>query len=165
MADNSVYQGASIPAGGAADQVLTKDTGADFDYSWQDPGNVFGSEFNAFEDLPESVTTNSTYTQLTRFTTPSLPAGEYFVSWSADAGAKTNKKTAHRLQQDDSNTLRETNWKADEGNLGLGNTYFSFAGSAVLSLSGVHTFDFDAQTESGDEAYFNQVRLTLWRVS
>ena len=154
---------AGVPAGGAAGQVLEKVDGTDYNMQWAAAGGgVFGTEFNEFEDLPQSSTSSGNYAQLTRFTTPSLPAGDYFVAWSADAGADDNKDFAHRLQLDNSTTLREISSKNEAGRAGS-ISWASFAGSAVLSLNGVHNFDFDAQGQ--DDAYFRQVRLTLWRVS
>jgi len=183
MADDSVFQGAAgipgpqgpqgiqglqgnpgqgVPVGGTAGQVLEKIDGTDYNTQWVDAGSVvFGTEFNEFEDLPLSSTSSNNWTLATRFTTPSLPAGDYFVAWSADAGLNGNKQGAHRLQNG-TNDLMKIGYKLESGS-DENEAWTSFAGHAILALSGVETFDFDYQGQ--DDAYFRDVRLTLWRVA
>lgn len=162
MADNSVYKGASIPAGGAADQVLTKDTGADFDYSWQNPGNVFGSEFEQGENLPEGTTSSGTWVQHWRYSSANLPAGNYMLFWYIEAGSTTDKMVAHRLQRNDAN-VAVISWKQKNGS-DSAMPYIPFTGQVYLpSISGVQNFDFDFEGENS--AFFRNGRIQLWRVS
>ena len=74
-----------IPSGGSADQVLTKDSGTDYDYSWQDAQggggssgriytffadqliNITGTEWNIDENAPVSVDTNNASLLVRRF--------------------------------------------------------------------------------------------------
>jgi hypothetical protein len=155
---------AGAPAGGAIDQVLTKQSASDYDYAWEDAGGggVFGSEYNEFEALGQQSTSSGSYALIERFTTPSLPAGDYYVTWSADFGADDNKDYAHRLQLDNSTTLMQVEGK-NEGGRDSGLFWSAFSGSANLSLSGVHDFDFDA--EGQDSAYYKNIRLQLWRIA
>jgi hypothetical protein len=183
MADDSVFEGAAgqpgpqgpqgpigpqgipgegVPVGGTAGQVLEKIDAVDYNTQWADPSGAL-PDFNSFENLPVSSTTSDTFALLTRFTTPSLTAGNYIVMWSADSGADSNKEAHHRLQLDDLTTLSQTSWKSDTG---LDpETYYAFSGSAFIALSGIHNFDFDGGAQGGDTAYMRNVRLQLWRVS
>lgn len=161
MANESVFNsGVGIPSGGSTGEVLTKDTGTDYDVSWA--ANVFGSEFQKSESLGESTTSSTTYVQKLRLTTSSLPAGDYIIQWSADwAGLSEDKVVAARIQQDDTTDLSETVMKI-KGSDGNG-PYVSLAGHAIRTLSGVHTFDIDHKDISADSKIRN-ARLTLWRV-
>lgn len=149
------------PNDGDADQFLQTDGAGVLSWATVDSGLP---EFAEFEDLPESSSTNSGYTQATRFTTASLPAGDYLVLWSADAGMEKNKACSHRVQLDDTTTLTETSVKFEAGQI-TNRSYMVMSGSAVLTLTaGTHNFDFDYDA-NGDTAYMKNVRLQLWKVA
>lgn len=128
---------------------------------WQP--RLFGPEYYEFEDLVESSTTSITYIAATLFTTVSLPAGDYYVSWSADVGSEKNKATNFRLQINNTTTLSEQGAKIEGSWLTPGIAYYNFAGSAHLTLSGVQAFEFDFA--GGASTYMKNVRLQLWRVN
>ena len=69
-----------VPAGGSTDQVLTKDTGTDHDYSWKDAGGV-NTPVQA--TATGSTTTTSTSDTLLNSMTLTPADGNYMVWFSA----------------------------------------------------------------------------------
>ena len=124
---------------------------------------VFGSQFQKAESLSESTTTSTAYIQKLRLTTPSLPAGDYYVGWSSDVGTTPkNKKVGARIQENDTTNLSELDMKWDANT--DADSYGPFSGHAIRTLSGVNTFDLDFVAPEAT-AKIRNARITLWRVS
>lgn len=122
---------------------------------------TFGSGYVHDEDLTESTETGQTYVQQHRYTTASLTAGTYRVGWAAEfKGTNPGRAVGLRVQQDDTTDLFEN----IEVEL---DTYRSFSDFYSLSLSGVHTFDFDIRRVANQAvtATIRNIRLEIWRVA
>lgn len=123
--------------------------------------DLFGSEYAHDEDLPESTETGDVYVQQHRFTTAALPAGTYRVGWSVEfKGTNVGRSVGLRVQQDDLTDL----FLNEE----VRSTYYqSFGAFHSLSLSGVHTFDFDVRRVAAQAvtATIRNIRIEIWRTS
>jgi hypothetical protein len=129
--------------------------------AWVSSAGVFGSQRDHDEDLTESTETGQTYQQQHRYTTASLPAGTYRVGWSLEfKGTNSARAVGLRVQQDDVTDLFEN----IEVEL---DTYRSFAHFHSLSLSGIHTFDFDIRRVAAQAvtATIRNIRIEIWRVA
>lgn len=124
---------------------------------------VFGSVFQFAESLGNTSTSSTTFVQKLRLTTSSLPAGNYIVNWSADAGCDDNDEFEARIEENDTTTLSSTIGRDNTASLDF---YRTFSGHAIRTLSGVNTFDIDFRVVSGGgPAEIRNARITLWRVS
>lgn len=127
--------------------------------------NVFGRQFQNGQSLGLFTTSNTTYTQAFRFTTTSLPAGNYYVAWSADVGnTNSDKGFAARIQENDTTTLSFLGARIKEADKPTTEQQIPFAGHAIRTLSGVVNFDIDIATKD-NSATAQNMRITLWRVS
>lgn len=121
-------------------------------------------QFVMFEDLAQQSTTSGTFVTAATFTTASLPAGEYFVSYQANVGTNSNKKGAFELDWVTGGfNLAQRSGKVEGGDEFGGMFWAMMSGSATLTMSGVNTFEFNFAAD--DESYYRQIRLTLWRIS
>lgn len=149
---NFVGSGVTVTDGGSGTATITIG------------GGTFGSEYQFAESLAESTTTSSTPIQKLRMTTTSLPAGDYYVSWSADVGNTTSDREFNaQFEEDDTTMLSHLDIKVKEGAAGAG-PEIPFSGHAIRTLSGVHTFDIDFWAGTAT-AKITNARIVLWRVS
>jgi hypothetical protein len=125
---------------------------------------TFGTEQENGESLGQQSTTSSTYVTAYTYTTASLPAGDYFLTWSYDAGSDTDKESSHRVVLDGATVLSEAEWRFKEGTAKTGEAWMSQGGSGVFTLSAAtHTIAFQFNTQA--TAYIRNMRVNLWRVS
>jgi len=126
--------------------------------------SVFGTEINSAESLGQSTTTSSTLQQKLRLTTTSLPAGDYVLHWSATAGTLSDEQGFRMsVELDDTTELADfTSLSGDDSS--DGRDAGMFAGTARLTLNGVHNIDIDFAA-SGGTAFIRDARLTLWRIT
>lgn len=125
---------------------------------------VFGSQFASGESLGTSSTGSATYVQKLRLTTPSIPAGDYYIAWSGAQSSDKNTTEVHfRVQIDDSTTCFEVGRSMPSSN-----EFNPFSGFGKFTLgSGAHDIDLDHKTNTGSGVGSNvkSVRLVFWRVS
>jgi len=128
-------------------------------------GSIFGTQFNSVEDLPEQAETSTIYIESLKLTTPSLPAGDYFIQWSAAiATDKTSLFVKHKIELDDTTILAEIQSQYTS----IAPEFYPLSGCAVVTLTAaVHDIDIDMLTESGAGAgvRMKDTRLVIWRIS
>jgi len=110
----------------------------------------------------EDTTTNPAYTTKVTLTTASLPAGTYYIGWSAEvASSATNRDAKAQVLLDGATTIAE---RFHTTNLGA---YTSFSGFYIVALTAaIHTVDIQhARIANGGTSYIRRARLTLWRVA
>jgi len=123
--------------------------------------SLFGSSYQKAESLTESSTTNTSYQQKLRLTTPSLPAGNYRIGVSFQwAMNSVSSSVSVRGQIDDATTMFE-----QVGEAGDTTDYLlaSFFGDFTLG-AGVHNIDLDYLAEA-NTAYIKNAKIEIWRVS
>jgi hypothetical protein len=152
----------TVPAPGAGDAVSGKFLKADG--TWAVPpgggGSIFGDEFWFQKDVTEYSTTSSTWETQVTLTSPTLPAGTYFVQWAyAARSSQGGKNIDSRVMLDTSTTLTERTVDSDQYMITM------FFDAFVWGSAATHTFDFDLKKSSTSTAYIKDCRVTLWRVS
>jgi hypothetical protein len=81
-------------------------------------GDVFGSDYQYFENLGTSTTTSTSFVQKVRFTTEPIPYGEYMVETIWQISSNKNKvSVGSRCQIDDIITVCETYTELRESNI------------------------------------------------
>lgn len=122
----------------------------------------FGTQNTSAESLGVSSTTSTSYIQKLKLTTPSIPAGNYMINWSADLGNSSTKVASKmQVQVDDTTTLAGSQIDFTESN-----GYAMQAGHAIVALTAaVHTIDIDYSILSAGTANIRNARLTIWRIS
>lgn len=125
------------------------------------PTPIFGGEFSYSESLGVSTTTSVTYIEKLKHTTASIPAGTYYISWSAGAGnSNSNKSAMIRIQLDDSTIFAEGDVAVNSAG-----QYIPVGGHAIAVLgAGVHFVDIDYLLVSIGTAQIRNARLSMWRV-
>jgi len=125
-----------------------------------DPSELyFGTQFEAESDETESSTTEITFQQKLRLTTPSLEIDDkYVVFWYFEIKANLqNKNAAAQVQVDDTTVIVESERE--------GNEWFPVSGFYIANIAivGTHTIDIDYRAIDGT-AYIRRARLIGWRV-
>jgi len=120
-------------------------------------------DYHYDEDESESSTTSLNYQQKLRLTTPSLPAGNYRISWYYEwKFSNGNFEFKHRVQVDDNTTLKET--KTTPRSRGDWHECSGFK-SEISLTEGVHNIDMDYCTNKVNKtAYIRRARLEIWRI-
>lgn len=116
-------------------------------------------------DAEASYTGSTAYQQRLRVTTPSLPAGNYRISWYCELSADaSNERLSSRVQIDDTTTIHECSCYVSETYANGGWT--NRAGHYVGALgAGVHNLDLDyAIEDTGDTVYIRRARIMIWRM-
>lgn len=134
-----------------------------------DPGpGFFGQNYGSSRTDAEATTTSATYVQRHRHTTPSLPAGDYYIGYQAEFSLEDeNSFVGVRAQLDDTTDLGEV-YQAIKKKWTIAiPTWHPFAGHQVVTLgAGVHTIDIDYLDEAaGNIAHIRRARVVIWRVS
>lgn len=142
-------------------------TATNVDGDQVDIGLVFGSLYQKAESLSESSTTGDLlFHQKLRLTTPSVPAGDYYVAWSYEWACDDQRRCQFQVQVDDTTTLMDN---IDENTAKSGDGgYRAVGGHAIATLTAaIHNIDLDYGNEedSGKIVYIRKARLTIWRVS
>ncbi len=129
----------------------------------EDPSfGVFDYDYAESEN--QSSTTNTSYQRKLRLITSSLPAGNYKIEWYYEwKFSNGNFEFKHRVQIDDTTTLKETETTPRSVGDWQGCSGFK---SEVMLDSGVHNIDMDYCTsKSNKTAYIRRARIEIWRVS
>ena len=132
--------------------------------AWIEQTAIFGCEFNEASSEGESTTTDATYVgnEKLKLTTPSLPAGDYYIGWSTElANSNRDKCTMAQVELDDATVLGESCKPKVQTN----NDYVGWAGFKIVTLTAaVHTIDIDFKAIS-DTAKIQRARIVMWRVA
>jgi hypothetical protein len=124
---------------------------------------VFGTEFESDFEATEQSTTSPVYVTPYSYTTASLPAGDYMVQWTFDAGEESDKEASHRVTIDGTE-VSNAEWRIKEGIENDGTAWFPFSGQHVLTLgAGTHTIAFQYRTN--DTAYIRNKQVSIYRVA
>jgi len=127
---------------------------------------LFGANDQYAESEGTSTTTSTTYQQKLRLTTPSIPAGDYRISYSYevrnDAG---DKERDVQVEVDDTTQIAED--RSSTNIVASGSGFLPTAGFKVLTLTAaVHNIDIDFRsTAAGGTAEIRRARLHIWRVN
>lgn len=118
---------------------------------------------NSGEYTTPFSTSSGTYQPVWTFTTPSLPAGSYFIAAIAMLDtSNAGNVTDARIQLDDVTIIGS--WIAPVGYVG-GSTPLIGLRSVTLT-AGVHHFDFDIRKVSGNgNVIMKSCYITIWRVA
>lgn len=123
---------------------------------------VFGNEVQTAASLANSTTTSGTYQTKLSLITPSLPAGDYYIAWSADIGnTNANGDSSLRFLLDGVTTTNEASaangWAAGGYMAAGGHTVETFGiGARTLALQ----FLAGSQT-----AQIRNARIGIWRIN
>jgi hypothetical protein len=152
----------TVPAPAAGDAVAGKFLKADG--TWTAPpgggGNIFGDDFWFSKDETEYTSTSSTWETLVTLTSPSVPAGSYFIQWAFAAHSSlAGKEIEARAVLDDSTTLSDRVVDSDQYMVTM------FFDTVTWGSDGAHHLDFDVQKLDNVTAYLKNCRVTFWRVS
>lgn len=125
---------------------------------------VFGTQYQSAVSEGESSTTSATFQQKLRLTTPSVPAGNYYIGFFYEhAMSGDDKQYGYRTQVDDTTTFAEGIIEC-KGNY-ADSQWRSKAGHYIATLTAAtHNIDLDYRAV-GDTAYIRRARLVIWRVS
>jgi len=108
----------------------------------------------------QSSTTETTYQQKLRLTTPDLPLGDYLIEWYAEvkhSNATQSEYVQARVEVDDTSEIGICEWCFP--------AWDDFGGmSFAESVSGVHTFDLDFRIQGGGTAYIRRARMLFRRL-
>lgn len=125
---------------------------------------AFG-DFSTFtEDLTQSTSAITGFTQKLRLTTPAVTAGDYRIGWSFTWGNDSAaNSTRVKIEEDDITSLWEMYTEPKDGGA---DQKIPADGLAQRTLTaGIHTFDMDFATTAGGTARIEQARLEFWSVT
>jgi len=123
-------------------------------------GGVFGTEYETFVDATVHAELGTVYVQAVKFTTSSLPAGDYKISWSCSFSSGVfNKQAKFRVQLDDSVDLTESF-----------PTTLDFVNQSGFSrrtlTAATHDIDIDiARVDNGATGIITNITLEIYRVT
>jgi hypothetical protein len=123
---------------------------------------VFGNEVQTAESLAVSTTTLGTYQTKLQLITPSLPAGDYYIAWSADIGnTNGNGSSSLRFLLDGATTTNE----ASGANGWIAGGYMAAGGHTVQNF-GVGARTMAVQYLAGSQtAQIRNTRIAIWRIN
>jgi hypothetical protein len=152
----------TVPAPAAGDAVAGKFLKADG--TWATPpgggGSIFGDGFFFQKDDTEYTSTSSTWETLVTLTSPSVPAGTYFIQWAfASHSSLDGKEIEGRAVLDDATTLSQRVVDSDQYMVTM------FFDTVTWGSDGAHHVDFDVRKIDNVTAYLKNCRVTFWRVS
>ena len=124
---------------------------------------IFGSGLTHIENSGTFTTSSIGFQQALLLTTPSVEAGDYYISWSFESFVEDNDdfKETHRIRVDDSDIIGihtighddKMDWKQESG-------------FAIRTLAaGVHTVDIDIRRGSDKTTGIRRRRLIIWRIA
>jgi hypothetical protein len=121
---------------------------------------AMGLELTFEQSAGESSTTETTYQQKLRLTTPDLPEGDYLIEWYCEinhSNAAQGEYVDVRIELNDSSELGYSAWPFP--------AWDEFSGMAFAEgISGVKTFDLDFRVQNGGTAYIRRARLLFRRI-
>ena len=124
-------------------------------------GGVFGDDYTSAIDNTESSTTLTAFQEKLKLTTPSLTAGDYYISWQCQLRTSNNgREVTIQVELDDTTQLTQMTWDSTLD--------AQISGSDHQTLTAaIHTIDIDFQAESGAArtATISDARIVIWRVS
>jgi hypothetical protein len=122
-------------------------------------GSLFGTQYEYAASDSESSTTNTSPANKLTHTTPSLPAGDYIITWNWELKTSNSAKAAlAQVDLDEGTILGEDTSKLD--------TYDATSGFAKVTLTATtHQIDIDYYTAGGATAYIRRARIQIWRQS
>ena len=122
---------------------------------------IFGSDYHYAEKLTTSSTTATSWQENLTFTTSTLLAGDYRISWSFEWRLDaTNQFFDAQLQVDNSNTIMSMSHEPQDSS-----SWILGSGFAKVTLTNAtHTVDFDFKV-TGSIGYIRNNRIELFRVS
>lgn len=129
----------------------------------QASGGVFGRGMTHIENDSTFSTTGSNFQQALLLTTPSLDAGDYYITWSYEDTTEDNDnlRDTVRVRLDDSETLAQHTAAHDDKE-----PWQMDSGWAIRTLTaGVHTVDIDIRRGSDKSTSIRRRRLAIWRVA
>ena len=119
---------------------------------------MMGTYYQDAASEGESSTTAGTYQQKLRLTTPSLPSGEYRISWSFEMDGQGDNADA----QVELNDTTQIGFNFYDSSI---NGYIQVSGFYYDTLSGVNTIDIDYRDLQAAACLIRRARLEIWRVS
>lgn len=126
---------------------------------------IFGSQAQNAENSSTATTTAGSFQQYMKFTTTSLPAGTYRISWTyVWALSSASQYFNGRVQLDDSNTLVTHLQEPKDASLSNRHIHSGFA-YATFGSAGTHDIDIDYYSSGGATAQITLGRIEIWRVS
>lgn len=150
---------------GTSGTVLTSQ-GVGADLTWSSPG-ALPSNFQTAEDTSDRSTTSTTFQQLQRLTTPSLPAGTYCIEVHAIwKFSSTQNSIRFRCQVDNTTTLWGNEFVEIEPKDGTSTQRHPLHLSDYYTGSGVLDIDLDfSRVGVSGTADVYWTRITIWRVA
>lgn len=141
-----------LPSGGTANQVLEKVDGTDYNVQWATPVSSGTREHS--EDLTESSSTSSTWSQKLRHTTADLANGTYKISVHfIIRSSANNQQMEARAQIDDTTTISTVAYELRPGSA-ISGEGASHSLKWVGNLSGVTNVDLDFRRPSGTSTVY-----------
>jgi hypothetical protein len=128
-------------------------------------GGIFGTSYTYAESVAESINNATIYQQKLRLTTPSLPAGNYRISWfyNWSHGGGNNNFLA-RVQVDDTTGIFNHTQEPQDTAAGQANVVSGFIYTSLTA--GAHNIDLDfASSSNGSTARMSNARLEIYRVN
>jgi len=124
---------------------------------------VFGTEAQIGSSEGDSTTTGTTYISKLLLTTPSIPAGNYHVTWSIEAAASSSNRDIGIALYGDGVLAAEHSER-----LVVANYFVSVSGVANGAMgAGVHTVELFFRRAGGSSATITvrRARIEFWRIS
>ena len=121
---------------------------------------VLMTEYQDAASNDESSTTNTTFVQKLRMSTPSLPLGKYRIGWQLEFKNNHRRGGEYRVQINDSTTIAQA-----EGTDRTTRGFTTESGFYYASgVSGVQNIDIDFRAVRGT-SFVQAARLEIWRIS
>lgn len=123
--------------------------------------SVFGTQYQFVENTGTITTTSTTFVVALTLTTPSLPAGNYLLQWSASASQSSAAfdmlvRVVHGANIYTDNSIHANDTANDYPIAGYKN---------LVGISGVNTFTFQIAVEITGTTSLKQPSLTIYCVS
>ncbi len=149
LADGSVSNSEFQYLGGVTSSIQTQ-----FDT------NVFGTQYETLSADTKATTALTSYQTNLSHTTPSLPAGDYRIEWTADVGNATNLAKMAVQTKVDGSVVSENTYTGSGTD-----EYQSFSGIKVSTLTAAtHTITITYKALTGT-AEIKNTRVLIYRVS